>query len=161
VVVVLDAGLLRPNLSVPADRKGPEWFGDVLTHSPRWKRGGSSRRRRELNRFGRFALQSWQTLAPAALAQITDPSRHFSELGEEAESQWASLWPQLLTPDSPGENLFSKAGRIEAAKMQAEEMIRAELLTPPEELQEPDEGDDPGPLGDVMQAWRSVLDEDS
>ena len=112
-----------------------------------------------MNRFGRFALESWRTLAPAALSQIPDPNRHFSELGEEAESQWASLWPQLLDPDSPGEDFFTKAGRVEAAKMQAEEMIRAELLTPPDELQESDEGDGPGPLTEAMQAWRSVVDE--
>jgi hypothetical protein len=83
-----------------------------------------------LNRFGRFALESWQTLAPAALSQ-------------------------------PGEDFFTKAGRVEAAKMQAEEMIRADLLIPPEELQEPEEGAGPGPLNEVMQAWRGVLDEDS
>ena len=161
VVAVLDASSLRLVRPVSAARKGPEWFGDVLRRSPRWRRGGSSRRRHELNRFGRFALESWQTLAPAALSQIPDPNRHFSELGEEAESQWASLWPQLLDPDTPGEDSFTKAGRIEAAKMQAEEMIRADLLIPPDELQEPEEGARPGPLNEVMQAWRGVLDEDS
>ena len=114
-----------------------------------------------MNRFGRFALESWQTLAPAALSQIPEPNRHFSELGEEAESQWASLWPQLLDPDMPGEDFFTKAGRVEAAKMQAEEMIRADLLIPPEDLQEPEVGAGPGPLTEVMQAWRGVLDEDS
>ena len=114
-----------------------------------------------MNRFGRFALESWQTLAPAALSQIPDPNRHFSELGEEAESQWASLWPQLLDPDMPGEDFFTKAGRVEAAKRPAEEMSGADLLSPPDDLQEPDVGAGPGPLTEVMQAWRGVLDEDS
>ena len=111
-----------------------------------------------MNRFGRYALEAWSTLAPAALSQIPDPNRHFSVLGEEAESQWASLWPGLLEPDLPGEDFFGKAGRIEAAKMQAEEMIRAELLTPGEDLQELEPGDEEaGPIAEVIDAWRQAL----
>lgn len=37
-----------------------------------------------------------------------------------------------------GEDFFHKAGRIEAAKMRAEEMIRDELLIPPVEVQDSD-----------------------
>jgi hypothetical protein len=112
-----------------------------------------------LNRFGRFALEAWSELAPSVLSQIPDPNKHFSELGEEAESQWADLWPQLAGPDSPGEDFFVKAGRIEAAKLQAEEMIREELLTPPVDEQDLDDGDGPGPLADVIQAWREVAED--
>ncbi len=139
-------------------REGSEWLDDVLMHSPRWMRGGRSRRRFGLNRFGRYAMAAWQEAAPAALARITDPRMYFSELGERAESQWASLWPQMLEPDAPGEDFFSKAGRVEAAKMRAEEMIRAELLTPPVEEQDVDEPE-PDPLAEVRQAWRDLMDE--
>ncbi len=120
-----------------------------------------SLRRFGLNRFGRFAWESWKVLAPTALAQIPDPRGHFSTLGATAESQWADLWPELLEPDVPGEDFFHKAGRIEAAKMRAEEMIRNELLIPPAEVQDSDGGDDPAMLTDVMVAWRDLMVEDT
>lgn len=111
-----------------------------------------------MNRFGRFAEQAWRTLAPTAYSQIPDPSAHFSRLGELAESQWAQLWPALLEPDVEGEEFFTKVGRVEAAKLQAEEMIRADLLTPPADDQEPEEGEGPGPLAEVMRAWRDLME---
>ncbi len=40
-----------------------------------------------MNRFGRYALENWKTLAPSALSRIPDPSSHFSQLGIEAESR--------------------------------------------------------------------------
>lgn len=113
-----------------------------------------------MNRFGRFALEAWSTLAPTALSQIPDPQAYFSALGEQAQSEWASLWPQLVVePDPPGEGTFTKAGRIEAAKMQAEEMIRADLLTPSEDQQDEDPGEAPGPMAEVIEAWRRVTEE--
>ncbi len=159
VGVMIDWGSRRLDTPVLPPRRGTQWSGDVLIHSPRWRRGGRSRRRSGLNRFGRFALEAWSELAPSVLSQIPDPNKHFSELGEEAESQWADLWPQLAGPDSPGEDFFVKAGRIEAAKLQAEEMIREELLTPPVDEQDLDDGDGPGPLADVIQAWREVAED--
>jgi hypothetical protein len=123
--------------------------------------GGLSLRRSAVNRFGREAMENWRTLAPAAFAQIPNPSKHFSELGVVAQSQWADLWPQLVTPDVPGEDFFHKAGRIEAAKMSATEIIRAEMLLPPAEVLEPEEGEnDPDPLAEVYQAMREYLDEE-
>ena len=73
-----------------------------MSSSPVWIRGGLGLRRFGLNRFGRFAWESWKVLAPTALAQIPDPRGHFSTLGATAESQWADLWPELLEPDVPG-----------------------------------------------------------
>ena len=73
-------------------------------------------------------------------------------------AQWSDLWPELVEPDREGEDFHHKAGRIEAAKMQAEEMIRAELLVPPPEVQEAD--DEPGLLAEVVQAWQEVTTED-
>lgn len=111
-----------------------------------------------MNRFGRFAAETWRTLAPTAYSQIPDPNAHFSRLGELAESQWAQLWPELVEPEAEGEDFFSKVGRIEAAKLQAEELIRAEWLTPPADEQEPDEGDEPGPLAEVNRVWRDLME---
>lgn len=115
-----------------------------------------------MNRFGRWAETAWRTLAPAAYGQIPDPRGHFSALGVESESQWATLWPQLMEPDSPGEDFHTKVGRIENAKRRAEEIIRAELLTPPPEVQEPEPlEDEPDPLAEVRQAWIDLENEET
>lgn len=159
VVAVLRTGSRRRDGAAAAARKGPEWFGEVMSPSPLWRRGGRNRRRFGLNRFGKFALEAWSTLAPTALSQIPDAQTHFSALGEQAQSEWATLWPQLVEPDRPGEDTFTKSGRIEAAKMQAEEMIRAELLTPSEDQQDDEPGEGPGPMAEVIEAWRQVTEE--
>lgn len=156
---MLRTGSRRRDGAAAAARKGSEWVGEVLSPSPLWRRGGRNRRRFGLNRFGKFALEAWSTLAPTALSQIPDPQRHFSALGEQAFSAWVDLWPQLVEPDVPGEDTFAKVGRIEAAKMQAEEMIRAEWLTPAEDQQDDDPGEGPDPMAEVIEAWRDVAEE--
>lgn len=89
-----------------------------------------------MNRYGQLAQEMWGRLAPGALAEIEDPSRHFSTLGEEAQEQVTSLTVQLTGPDIPGETYFAKVGRINNAKLRAEEMVREDLLLPPRELWE-------------------------
>lgn len=87
-----------------------------------------------MNKYGKSAQQAWQELAPARYAQLEDPNQFFSTLGQQAEKQMILRWEQLQGPDMAGESTFEKIGRINAAKSQAEEIIRAEMLTPtPEE----------------------------
>lgn len=112
-----------------------------------------------VNRFGRAAESAWRTLAPSAYEAIPDPRAHFSALGIEAVRQWADLWPQLLEPDTPGEDFQTKVGRIENAKLRAEEILRAELLTPPPEVQASEPEDEPDPLAEVRQAWIELRNE--
>ena len=106
-------------------------------------------------------METWQALAPAAFSQIPEPNKFFSELGMQAHQQWMNLWPQMVDPDEPGEDFFHKAGRITAAKMRAEEIVRADLLTPPADSQEQDEDlAAPDPLAEVYQALQEYLDEE-
>lgn len=115
-----------------------------------------------MNRFGRWAETVWRTLAPTAYDEIPDPRAHFSALGVEAESQWGTLWPQLAGRDSPAEDFHMKVGRIENAKLRAEEIIRADLLTPPPDVQECEPGEDePDPLAEVCQAWRDLMNDET
>lgn len=95
-----------------------------------------------MNRFGRFALEAWRTQAPSAFAALTNPEAHFAQLGEDAESAWAQLWPEMVGPDTAGEDMMHKAGRINNARLSAEEQIRADMLEPPEELIEDNDGPD-------------------
>ena len=89
-----------------------------------------------MNEYGTFAMRTWRMLAPEAFRQIADPETFFRQLGEQAADQVVDLTRQLQGPDLPGETYFGKVGRINAARMQAEEVVRAELLTPPRELWE-------------------------
>lgn len=118
---------------------------DVITRrNPVWRIGGPSLRRRSMNGYGRSAQRTWQELAPMAYAEIEDPESYFAELGEQAADQVGDLTLQMQGPDLPNETYFQKVGRIQAAKMQAEEIVRNDLLTPSRELwQEEDEPDRP------------------
>lgn len=114
-----------------------------------------------MNKYGRLALTMWQQLAPTALAEIDDPSRHFSTLGEEALEQVTTLTVQLQGPDVTGETYFAKVGRIENAKLRAEEVVRADLLMPPPDLQDltEDEIDDALPSDEVDQVLTELRQE--
>ena len=111
-----------------------------------------------MNRFGRQAQLAWQELAPTAYAAIERPEEHFTELGERAEQAWLDLWPQLVDPNIPVESPLGKVGQINAARTQADEIIRADWLTPSADEQEPDEGDEPSPFGAAMlAAYREAM----
>lgn len=123
---------LAPSLEV-SDH--PLWRVDRVIATPRrpWR---ALRLLEEplMNRFGTFAMKAWQNMAPAAYAEIEDPTGHFAALGEAAEAAWVDLWPQLAGPDVPGEATMDKVGRLNNARARAEELVRAEMLIPPAEL---------------------------
>jgi hypothetical protein len=92
-----------------------------------------------MSSYGRQARHNWETLAPTALAQMEDPETFFRDLGEQAEAMVAQLAPKIAGPDPAGESYLEKVGRLNAAKAQAEEVVRLELLTPTEEEQDPED----------------------
>lgn len=114
-----------------------------------------------MNEYGRLALSMWQQLAPTALAEMDDPNRHFSMLGEEALEQVTTLTAQLEGHDLPGETTFDKIGRIQNAKLRAEEIVRADLLMPPPEVQDltDDEIQDAMPEDEVDQILTELRQE--
>lgn len=98
-----------------------------------------------MNTYGKFAQDTWKMLAPSQYALIPDPEAWFTDLGKEAETAVVNLMMQLEGPDIKGETYLQKVGRINAAKRQAEEIIRAEMLTPQSEELEEDEEDQAEP----------------
>lgn len=108
-----------------------------------------------MNRFGRMALELWQELAPESLKDLPDREEFFSALGEEAEEAWIQRSLQLAGPDVPGEPWLEKVGRMENARLRAEEMIRHELLTPPTPEQVEEE-DDPDWVDPVFTFWQEI-----
>ena len=121
-----------------------------------------------MNTYGKFAQEAWRTTAPAEYALIPDPDQWFEQLGEEASIRVEDLTTALAGPDPVGETFLEKWGRLNAAKMQAEEIVRAEMLTPDPSVQhEPEEDEDPESgmaetleeMKELNRIYRDFLDE--
>lgn len=94
-----------------------------------------------MNKYGAMAQEHWKTWLPGRYATIQDPDSFFSELGIEVSDRIAALEIDLLGPDNPNEDFFTRVGRRNMARLQAEELTLPELaLLPPESEQ--DESDE-------------------
>jgi hypothetical protein len=100
---------------------------------------GRHQRRIAMNKYGRQAQEAWKTASPTRYSQIQNPEDFFTKLGEEAQEQVDGLLIKLAGPDPKGEGYLEKVGRLNAARNQAEELVRNELLSPPETEDEEDE----------------------
>ena len=85
-----------------------------------------------MNKYGRQAQEAWKTASPTQYSQIQNPDEFFTNLGEQAQEQVDELQIKLAGPDPIGEGYLEKVGRLNAARNQAEEIVRYELLSPPE-----------------------------
>lgn len=120
-----------------------------------------------MNTYGKFAQETWKTTAPAEYALIPDPDQWFEQLGEEAAEQVGELMMQLAGPDRKGETYLEKVGRLNASKMQAEEIVRAQMLTPDPSVQEEPQEEDPesgtaetlAEMKELDRIYRDFLDE--
>ncbi|MEX5274057.1 TnpV protein [Kocuria sp. CPCC 205235] len=108
-----------------------------------------------MNTYGKFAQEAWRTTAPEEYALIPDPEAWFERLGEEATQRVGDLMMELAGPDPVGETYLEKVGRLNASKMQAEEIVRAEMLTPEQSVQQESEEEDEEETG-VAQMLRVV-----
>ncbi|TDD65400.1 TnpV protein [Jiangella aurantiaca] len=81
-----------------------------------------------MNRYGRLAMEHWQQVAPQRVEELEDPTAFFSTLGQQVETRVQELQDQLAGADVPGEDYLAKVGRLNMARLQAEEMALAELV---------------------------------
>jgi len=81
-----------------------------------------------MNRYGRAAQTWWSNTDPARVAELDNPTKYFTQLGEQVESRVDELMQTMQGSDEPGESVLQKAGRINAVKMQAEEIAYQELI---------------------------------
>lgn len=96
-----------------------------------------------MNKYAAMAQQHWKTWLPRRYATIPDPASFFCQLGIEVSDRIASLELDLLGPDDPQEEHFSRVGRRKMARLQAEELVLSEMvLLPPESMVYPDETDE-------------------
>jgi hypothetical protein len=86
-----------------------------------------------MNQYGAMARSHWERWLPQRYATITDPDSFFLALGLETARQIDELATELAGDDEPGEDYLAKAGRLTAARSQAEEIILPQqVLLPPE-----------------------------
>ena len=91
-----------------------------------------------MNRYGAMARSHWARWLPQRYARIKDPDSFFSALGQQTARQIDELTTELAGEDQTGEGYLAKAGRLAAARSQAEEIILPQqvLLAPEPETSE-------------------------
>ncbi|WP_052762068.1 hypothetical protein [Jiangella alkaliphila] len=109
-----------------------------------------------MNRYGRLAMEHWQQADPAHVAALADPTTFFSALGDQVEERVQALQEHLAGPDSPGETYLEKVGRLNAARLQAEEMALAEMVW----VQPPTAPDPPSATDEYLWVIHRALNED-
>lgn len=99
-----------------------------------------------MNKYGDQALEHWRTFLPTRFAAIEDPETYFTDWGEEIGSQIIELADQLAGPTPAGEEFMQRVGRLNMARMQAEEKVLTEQVLLPAEPGSPmDEDSDQAP----------------
>ena len=93
-----------------------------------------------MNKYGKRAADQWKALNPASYEEIENPKEFFSTLGNQIESRVQELETVIAGPDSPGEGYLEKVGRLNMARLQAEEIALQEMIPvePAEDEEEPD-----------------------
>lgn len=79
-----------------------------------------------MNRYGRMAYDFTSQHRPRTLAAMTDPTGHFSRLGEEVQGRITHLRDQVLGSQRTGESLEDYRQRSYQAALQAEELVLGE-----------------------------------
>ena len=92
-----------------------------------------------MNSYGRRAQRHWKNTDPDRYEAIEDPETFFGQLGEQADLQVQEMAASLAGPDQPGEEYQQKVGRLNMARLQAEEVVLTDLvwICGPDETEEP------------------------
>jgi hypothetical protein len=99
-----------------------------------------------MNQYGALAERHWRQWLPNRCRTIADPHSFFSTLGEEVAQEIEDLSLQLAGDDPPGEDYLAKLGRLNMARLRAEEtVLRERVLLPPETEAQDQEAEDQKP----------------
>jgi len=92
-----------------------------------------------MNKYAKLARDHWTRTDPARVQAIPNPEMFFRDLGEQVETQVQELAQRLAGADQPGEEYLQKVGRLNMARLQAEEAVLTDLvwISGPEEDEEP------------------------
>jgi hypothetical protein len=96
-----------------------------------------------MNKYAHMAARHWERFLPDRWRAIPESERtaFFTGLGEQAAAQIEELQMRLAGADPAGEGYLEKVGRLNAARMQAEEIVLRELILV-EPTHDPEEEDD-------------------
>lgn len=112
-----------------------------------------------MNHYGAQARKHWQEYLPRRYATLSDPSSYFSTLGEQAATQIADRARELAGPDQPGEGYLAKVGRLNNAKMRAEEEILPELILIAPESDDSSDPDGEQPSPAAADQWVPLVED--
>ncbi len=124
-----------------------------MNHS---SRSGALPKVTAINKYGAIARSHWARTDPARFQTIEDPETFFAQLGEQAETQIQEMTDRLAGPDQPGEEYLQKVGRLNMARLQAEEAVLADLVWIPQ----PGEATEEPATDWVTQTMRAIHDAD-
>lgn len=106
-----------------------------------------------MNKYGQLLRRQWESADPRFVESLSDPTEHFSRLGEQVQDEILELASSLEGRDPAGETYLQKVGRLNAVRLQAEEIVLAEYQPPSDsrELDEPEGWDAMSP--DQQESW--------
>ncbi len=81
-----------------------------------------------MNKYGQLAMTHWQETDPTRYAAIPNPGEFFSTLGEQVQYQVLEVSDKLAGSDLAGEQYMAKVARLNTARLQAEELVLADLV---------------------------------
>jgi hypothetical protein len=99
-----------------------------------------------MNHCGEMARQHWQRYRPVEYQAMTDPDAFFTDLGEQISAWITELTPDFEGTPPPGETFPDKIGRLNFARLTAEEQVLREMLpqSEAENQEQPEEQADQG-----------------
>jgi hypothetical protein len=86
-----------------------------------------------MNRWGAMAEDHWATYRPLEYAAMPDKNQFFTTLGEQLSQEIIALSLSIAGDDRPGEGFFGKVGRLNMARLMAQEQVLRESLPISEE----------------------------
>ena len=99
-----------------------------------------------VNRYGAMARSHWARWLPQQVRDDQRSGQLLLEVGQEAARQIDELTTELAGDGQPGEDYLARAGRLTAARSQAEEIVLPQQVLPPPEpgaSEDPEENDPP------------------
>lgn len=96
-----------------------------------------------VNHYGRMAMEHTQRHRPLAFSSIGDPTRHFTDLGEQVQASITTARDEILGRQREGETIDAFRARSHQALRAAEEIVLTDLVwLPPEPATAPSERDE-------------------
>ena len=97
-----------------------------------------------MNRYAQIALEQHRRHRPLEHSMIDDPTRFFTEIGEEIQAEGTNLRDEILGPHRPAESIEDYRHRSYQALATAEELVLTDhWLFQPETEAEETAQDDP------------------